>query len=86
VCHGVLAPFLITRRMRDNSKQIASISNVAARRDSCDVDGAAQAAAAAAAASMAAATACNSSSSNSNSRHLTDFGPLPSPDATVNNA
>lgn len=84
MCHGVLAPFLITRRMRDNSKQIASISNVAARRDSCDVDGAAQAAAAAAAASMAAAATCNSSSSNS--RHLTDFGPLPSPDATVNNA
>jgi len=50
--------------MRDNSKQIASISNVVARRDSCDVDGAA----AAAAASVAAAATCNSNS-NSSSRH-----------------
>lgn len=37
---AVLAPFLITRRMRDNSKQIASISMLLAarrvRRDSCD--------------------------------------------------
>jgi len=40
VAVAVLAPFLITRRMRDNSKQIASISMLLAarrvRRDSCD--------------------------------------------------